>query len=260
VCFLAEPYWAKLKMSYEGMFLHSRSLQAQNPSLDPEVSEIIEANKHKALIMLAENPFVKSEEDETAEQGFSARGRLMQDAFKQGQRRLAELNVEKQKYEEKLDQAAAASRTKLLAKFWCSRVKQLVGLRADVRAQRGLNYEKYTALILDAMKSLDVLARSALLPSAEDRAILQSERREARACINADGSTINNPMDAGGADASLQAGPTSSTLNESEIDQGSDEETLGDSSQDGSNAAFEDTFVAQPDEEEEDEEELTYVD
>ena len=257
---MAEPYWEKLKTSFEKMFLHQRRLQAQDLSIDPEVSEVIEAVNHEALVMLAGSPFMKSEEDEEAEEEFNDRGRLLQDAIKQGQRDLAELIDAKQKHEEKLDLATAASRTKHLSKFWCSRVKLLVGLRADARNQTGRNCEKYTALIVDAMRSLDVIARSDLLPTAEDRAILQSDRKKARAYIDADGSTSSDLMDTGESDASLQAGPTSSTLNESEIDQGSDEETLSDSPQDGSNAAFEDTFVALLDEEEEDEEEPTYVD
>ena len=224
-----------LKMNYQGCFSHSHEPEAEDSSIDSELRDIIKDYQHQALVLLAENPYVKPEEDGETEEVFSARGHELQEAIKQSQRHLADLDYEKQQFEKKLTQTAGAHRIKLLARIWQDRVEELVDLRAHVRNEyEDFNCEKYTVLIRDAMMSLEVLIRNSSHLSAEDYAILKINKREARARINAGG--------------------------DEDADSDADEEILDDLPPDGSNATFESTFVAQSDEEGGDEEESNFMD
>ena len=115
---------------------------------------------------------------------------------------------------------AAASRILCLSKFWYRKVKELINLRAETKDQtQGNKYELYTALILKAMGSLDIIHGSDLSLCVDDRAILKNDREEARACINEDegigGGFFRGAEDV---DASLSIYPASSTMIEPEID------------------------------------------
>ena len=246
---MKSSYWKNLKACFEKMFLHPRRLQVQDLSIESEISKSIEAINHQALVMLARSPFIKSENYVQAEKEFNDRSLVLQDAIKQGQRGLAELIDKKQKHEEQLDLAAAASRILHLSKFWCSQVEELVSLRANTRSQTGHKCEQHTALIVKAMGSLDIIADSNLLLTAEDRATLQNDRKKARAYIDADGSTGSGlSIDTGDADAFLPAGLASSTMNEPEIDLRSDDSSSTESP-DGSLADFESGYIGPPEEE-----------
>ena len=176
--------------------------------------------EHQALVYLAENPFIKTEKIEEVEKKFNDRNLELQDVIKQSKHDLATFNNEKREHEDQLALDATAFRILRLSEFWHRKIKDLINLRAENKDQaQGNKYELYTALILKAMGSLDIIHGRDLPLCVDDRAILKNDREEARAYINEDESTGGgSSRGAEDADASLSVYPASSTMNEPEVD------------------------------------------
>jgi hypothetical protein len=213
-------HWRGLKDRFEKMFRHPRLSPTPDPSVESEISVSTRQQEHQALVYLAENPFIKTEKIEEVEKKFNDRNLELQDVIKQSKHDLATFNNEKREHEGQLVLDATAFRILRLSEFWHRKVKELINLRAETKDQtQGNKYELYTALILKAMGSLDIIHGSDLSLCVDDRAILKNDREEARACINEDeGTGGGSSRGAEDVDASLPIYPASSTMIESEVD------------------------------------------
>jgi hypothetical protein len=219
-CFVKSPHWRSLKDRFEKLFRHPRCSPTPDLSVESEISASTRQQEHEALVYLAENPFIKTEKIEEVEKKFNDRDLELDDVIKQSKHDLAAFNNEKREHEGQLAQDATAFRILRLSEFWHRKIKDLINLRAENKDQaQGNKYELYTALILKAMGSLDIIHERDLPLCADDRATLKNDQEEARACINEDegigGGSFRGAEDV---DASLSIYPASSTMIEPEID------------------------------------------